>query len=66
VTAASEAAPTPETKPGEITPPTTIKGSNVKASKSTVANPIQVVHKLAAEMVKANRRFGGRTWSRLP
>jgi hypothetical protein len=28
--------------------------NNIKAAKSTVANPVQVVHGLVAEMVKAN------------
>ena len=31
--------------------PTTVKGDNVRTSKSTVTNPVQVVHQLVAEMV---------------
>jgi hypothetical protein len=34
--------------------PKPVKGDNVKPSKSTVENPVQVVHQLVAEMVKAN------------
>jgi len=31
-----------------------VRGDNVKAAKSTVANPVRVVHQLVAELVKAN------------
>ncbi len=31
--------------------PATTKGSNIKASKSTVQNPVKVVYQLVAEMV---------------
>ena len=42
-----------ETKPVETQKVETTR-NNIKSAKSTVANPVQVVHQLVAEMVKAN------------
>ena len=47
----TQPAPAPQTTQPTETKPVR---NNIKPAKSTVANPVQVVHQLVAEMVKAN------------
>jgi hypothetical protein len=48
------AAQTTEAKVAETPKTEEAKRDNIKAAKSTVANPVQVVHKLVADMVASN------------
>ena len=56
ITPAPAAAPVVEPKKAEVVEQSKAepKRNNIKAAKSTVANPVQVVHQIVADMVKAN------------